>query len=68
MMELVTRAIIFAAKAHDGTRHKKSAVPYILHPMDAAAIVGSLTDKQEIPANCTHHLEVLLPRIDTLSF
>lgn len=53
MMELVTRAIIFAAKAHDGTRHKKSAVPYILHPMDAAAIVGSLTDKQEILANCT---------------
>ena len=39
-MELVSEAIAFAVKAHDGMRRKKSSVPYILHPMEAAVIVG----------------------------
>lgn len=55
MMELVTRAIIFAAKAHDGMRRKKSDLPYILHPVEAAAIVGSLTEKQEVIAAAVLH-------------
>ena len=55
MMELVTRAIIFAAQAHDGMRRKKSDLPYILHPMEAAAIVGSLTEKQEVIAAAALH-------------
>ena len=37
-MELVSEAIAFAAKAHDGMRRKKSDAPYILHPMEAAEI------------------------------
>ena len=55
MMELVTRAIIFAAQAHDGMRRKMSDAPYILHPMEAAAIVGSLTEKQEVIAAAALH-------------
>ena len=55
MMELVTRAIIFAAQAHDGMRRKMSDIPYILHPMEAAAIVGSLTEKQEVIAAAALH-------------
>lgn len=55
MMELVTRAIIFAAKAHDGMRRKKVDIPYILHPMEAAAIVGSLTENQEVIAAAALH-------------
>lgn len=47
-MELVSEAVAFAAKAHDGMRRKKSSVPYILHPMEAAVIVGTMTDDQDI--------------------
>ena len=41
-MELVSEAIAFAVKAHDGMRRKKSDAPYILHPMEAAVIVGTM--------------------------
>ena len=41
-MELVSEAIAFAVKAHDGMRRKKSEAPYILHPMEAAVIVGTI--------------------------
>ena len=55
MMELVSEAIIFAAKAHDGMRRKKSDVPYILHPMEAAVIVGTLTSDQHVIAAAVLH-------------
>ena len=54
-MELVSEAIAFAAKAHDGMRRKKSNVPYILHPMEAAVIVGTMTDDQNIIAAAALH-------------
>ncbi len=54
-MELVSEAIIFAAKAHDGMRRKKSEQPYILHPVEAAAIAGSITTDQEIIAAAALH-------------
>ena len=55
MMELVSEAIIFAAKVHDGMRRKKSDVPYILHPMEAAVIVGTLTSDQHVIAAAVLH-------------
>ena len=54
-MELVGEAIAFAAKAHDGMRRKKSDVPYILHPMEAAVIVGTMTDDQNLIAAAALH-------------
>ena len=54
-MELVSEAIAFAAKAHDGMRRKKSNVPYILHPLEAAVIVGTMTDDQDIIAAAALH-------------
>lgn len=54
-MELVSEAIIFAVKAHDGMRRKKSKSPYILHPMEAAVIVGTMTDDQSIIAAAALH-------------
>ena len=54
-MELVTKAIIFAANAHDGMRRKKSKSPYILHPMEAAVIVSTMTDDQEVIAAAALH-------------
>lgn len=40
---LFERAVAFAADAHHGTCRKGTDIPYILHPMEAAAIVGSMT-------------------------
>ena len=54
-MELVSEAIAFAAKAHDGMRRKKSEVPYILHPMEAAVIVGTMTEDQNLIAAAALH-------------
>lgn len=54
-MELVSEAIIFAVKAHDGMRRKKSESPYILHPMEAAVIVGTMTDDQNLIAAAALH-------------
>ena len=49
-MELVSEAIAFAVKAHDGMRRRKSDAPYVLHPMEVGAIIGTMTDKQEVIA------------------
>jgi myo-inositol-1(or 4)-monophosphatase len=54
-MELVSEAIAFAVKAHDGMRRKKSDAPYILHPMEAAVIVGTMTDDQDLIAAAALH-------------
>ncbi len=55
MMELISEAIIFATKAHDSMRRKKSDLPYILHPLEAAVIVASVTEKQEVIAAAMLH-------------
>ena len=54
-MELVSEAIAFAVKAHDGMRRKKSDVPYVLHPMEAAVIVGTMTADQDVIAAAVLH-------------
>ena len=54
-MDLVTEAIIFAANAHDGMRRKKGTIPYIIHPMEAAVIVGSITEDQELISAAVLH-------------
>ena len=54
-MELVSRAIYFATKAHDGMRRKNSEVPYIMHPLEAAVIVSTMTDDQEVIAAAILH-------------
>ena len=54
-MELVSEAIAFATKAHDGMRRKKSEIPYILHPLEAAVIVSSITNDQNLIAAAVLH-------------
>ena len=49
-MTLVTQAAIFAANAHDGATRKGSRIPYIVHPMEAAAIAATLTDDPQVVA------------------
>ena len=55
MMELVSEAIVFAVNAHDGMRRKKRETPYILHPMEAAVIVGTMTNDQHLIAAAALH-------------
>ena len=54
-MELVSEAIAFAVRAHDGMRRKKSEVPYILHPMEAAVIVSTMTENQNVISAAALH-------------
>ena len=54
-MELVSEAIAFAVQAHDGMRRKKGDVPYILHPLEAAVIVGTMTSDQHLIAAAALH-------------
>ena len=54
-MELVSEAIAFAVKAHDGMRRKKNEAPYILHPMEAAVIVGTMSNDQNLIAAAALH-------------
>ena len=55
MMDKVTKAIEFAAKAHDGMIRKKDKTPYILHPLEAAVIVGSMTDNRDVLSAAVLH-------------
>ena len=54
-MKLVTQAMIFAAQKHDGAVRKASNIPYILHPMEAAAVAATITDDQEVLAATVLH-------------
>lgn len=54
-MKLVTQAMIFAAQAHDGAVRKASRIPYIVHPMEAAAIAATITDDPEVLAATVLH-------------
>lgn len=54
-MDLLSKAIIFAAKAHDGMRRKNSDLPYILHPLEACQIVSTMTSNQEVIAASVLH-------------
>lgn len=54
-LTLLDHAIIFAAKAHSGMTRKGTKVPYIVHPIEAAAIVSAMTDDEEIMAAAVLH-------------
>ena len=55
MIDLVSKAIVFSTEAHDGMRRRKSDAPYILHPVEVGAIVGTMTDDQEVIAASILH-------------
>lgn len=53
--ELFDRAAKFAIDAHRGAGRKGKGYPYILHPMEAAGIVASLTTDPEMLAAAILH-------------
>lgn len=55
MGDLLNKAIVFATKAHEGQFRKGSEIPYILHPLEAAAIVGTMTADDEVIAGAVLH-------------
>lgn len=52
---LLDRAILFAVRAHAGTPRRGKGFPYIVHPMEALAIVATMTDDQELLAAAALH-------------
>lgn len=53
--DLFNRALIFAVNAHAGMVRKGTNTPYIVHPMEAAAIVASMTNDKEVIAAAALH-------------
>ena len=49
-MNVLEEAILFAIKEHEGQMRKLAGTPYILHPLEVAAIIATVTDDQEIMA------------------
>lgn len=52
---LLDRAIVFAVKAHAGTERRGKGFPYIVHPLEAVAIVATMTSDQELLAAAALH-------------
>jgi len=55
MADILGDAICFAVRAHSGTTRKGTNTPYILHPLEAATIAGTMTDDQEVIAAAALH-------------
>ena len=55
MGDILNKAVAFAVGAHAGQCRKGTQVPYILHPMEAAVIVGSMTVDDEVLAAAVLH-------------
>ena len=49
------KAVKFAVEAHQGTERRGKSYPYIIHPMEAASIVATITSDQEMLAAAILH-------------
>ena len=52
---LLDRAIEFAVHAHSGTERRGKGFPYIVHPLEAVAIVATMTNDPELLAAAALH-------------
>ena len=53
--DLVDKAIVFATNAHHGTERRCKGFPYIVHPLEAMAIVATMTPDPELLAAAVLH-------------
>ena len=53
--EYLDRAIDFAVRAHAGTERRGKGFPYVIHPLEAMAIVSTITSDQELLAAAVLH-------------
>ena len=49
------QAITFATEAHAGAKRKGTGIPYIVHPIEAAAIASTMTTDEEMLAAAVLH-------------
>lgn len=54
-MSIFDEAIKFAVDAHSGMTRKSCDSPYILHPLEVAAIAGTITNDLDVLAACVLH-------------
>ena len=54
-MTLFSQAIAFAAQMHSGAVRKGTDIPYIVHPMEAAAIASTMTTDESVLAAAVLH-------------
>lgn len=54
-MDLFEKALAFAVEKHSGAKRKVDSAPYILHPIEVALIVSSMTYDQEVLAAAVLH-------------
>ena len=54
-MNRIEEAIHFAVKAHEGAVRKGTSLPYILHPLEAAAIAARFTPDPDVIAAAVLH-------------
>lgn len=52
---IIDKAVRFAVEKHAGSSRKGTDVPYIVHPMEAAAVVAGITADQELIAAAVLH-------------
>lgn len=52
---LVDKAIVFATRAHQGTERRGKGFPYIIHPLEAMAIVATITNEPDLLAAAVLH-------------
>ena len=53
--DLLARAVKYAVDRHKGTNRKGTRVPYIVHPMETAAIAAGMTDDVNVIAAAVLH-------------
>lgn len=54
-MDIFHEALLFGAEAHKNQYRKLTGAPYFLHPMEAAAIVGTMSSDPELLAAALLH-------------
>ena len=54
-MTVLDKAIIFATNAHSGMFRKGTKIPYIVHPLEAAAIAATITGEEDVIAAAVLH-------------
>lgn len=52
---LLDKAICYAVRAHSGVARRGKGFPYVVHPMEAVAIVATMSEDQELLAAAALH-------------
>lgn len=54
-MKLLTKAIAYASKKHEGQKRKGTDIPYIVHPLEALSITSTITNDENVLAAAVLH-------------